>query len=86
MNISINQPEINIGIDTGKYQLDIYIRPLGIFFSVSNDEKGIKEALIEIKKHAPKRIIIEATGRLERGFIIACSKRIYPLLSPIHYI
>ncbi len=51
MKTRTNQPEINIGVDTGKYQLDIYIRPLGIFFSVSNDEKGIKEALIEIKKH-----------------------------------
>ena len=73
MNTSINQLEINIGVDTGKYQLDIYIRPLDIFFSVSNDEKGIKEALIEIKKHSPNRIIIEATGRLEHAFIFACS-------------
>jgi transposase len=37
--------EINVGVDTGKLQLDIYSRPLGIFFSVSNDEKGIKEAI-----------------------------------------
>jgi len=44
MKSKMNQPEINIGVDTGKYQLDIYIRPLDIFFSVSNDEKGIKEA------------------------------------------
>ncbi len=38
---------INIGVDTGKTQLDIYIRPLDIFFSVPNDDKGIKT----IKKH-----------------------------------
>jgi len=76
MSTRINQPEINIGVDTGKYQLDIYIRPLGIFFSVSNDEEGIKEDLCEIKKHSPQRIIIiiiiiEATGRLEHAFIVA---------------
>ncbi len=36
---------INVGVDTGKFQLDIYIRPLDIYFTVSNDEKGIKEAI-----------------------------------------
>jgi len=80
MDTRINQPEINVGVDTGKYQLDIYIRPLGIFFSVSNDEEGIKEALCEIKKHSPQRIIIEATGRLEHAFIVACSKANLPFV------
>tara|TARA_R110002167_G_scaffold174438_8_gene373287 strand:+ start:607 stop:741 length:135 start_codon:yes stop_codon:yes gene_type:complete len=42
MNSEKNQNEINIGVDTGKTQLDIYIRPLDIYFSVSNDENGIK--------------------------------------------
>ena len=80
------QEEINVGVDTGKHQLDIYIRPLDIFFSVSNDEIGIKKALIEIKKHHPTRIIIEATGRLEHAFIIACSKAKLPFVvaNPIH--
>ena len=86
MDTNNNQPEINIGVDTGKYQLDIYIRPLDIFFSVSNDEKGIKDALIEIKKHSPQRIIIEATGRLEHAFILACSKENLPFVvaNPLH--
>ena len=80
MNTRINQSEINVGVDTGKYQLDIYIRPLDIFFSVTNDEEGIKEALFEIKKHSPHRITIEATGRLEHAFILACSKEKLPFV------
>ena len=86
MNTNKIQPEINIGVDTGKYQLDIHVRPLDIFFNVSNDEEGIKNALIEIKKYAPKRIIIEATGRLEHAFIFACSKAKLPFViaNPIH--
>lgn len=81
-----NQNEINVGVDTGKYQLDIHIRPLDIFFSVSNDEKGIKQAITILKKHQPKRIIIEATGRLEHAFIIACGKAGLPFVvaNPIH--
>jgi transposase len=27
---------INVGVDTGKFQLDIYIRPLDIYFTVTN--------------------------------------------------
>ena len=50
MNTQINQNEINVGVDTGKTQLDIYIRPLDIYFTVTNDEKGIKQAIKTIKK------------------------------------
>jgi transposase len=86
MNSEKNQNEINIGVDTGKTQLDIYIRPLDIFFSVSNNDTGIKKAINQIRKHHPTRIVIEATGRLEHAFIIACSKANLPFVvaNPVH--
>jgi len=86
MNSQNNQNEINVGVDTGKHQLDIHIRPLDISFTVSNDEKGIKEAMVVIGKHSPTRIIIEATGRLEHEFIAACSQKGLPFVvaNPMH--
>jgi len=86
MNNEKNQREINVGVDTGKSQLDIYIRPLDIYFTVSNNDKGVQTAIKEIKKHKPARIIIEATGRLEHAFIIACSKANLPFVvaHPLH--
>lgn len=77
---------INIGVDTGKSQLDIYIHPLDIHFIISNDEEGIKEAVKTLKKYSPERIIIEATGRLEMPFIMACAKAGLPFVvaNPIH--
>ena len=69
---------INVGVDTGKSQLDIYIRPLDIYFSVPNTEKGVKEAVKTISKHQPQRVVIEATGRLEMPFILACEKAKLP--------
>ena len=86
MNCKNNQKEITIGVDTGKFQLDIHIRPLDIYFSVDNNEKGIKEALKKIKPHKPTRIVIEATGRLEHAFIIACSEANLPfaVANPAH--
>lgn len=85
MNTKMNQ-NINVGVDTGKHQLDIYIRPLDIYLTVSNDEKGIKEAIKTIKQHKPTRIVIEATGRLEMPFVVACAKASLPFVvaNPIH--
>ncbi len=80
MNSKNNQNEINVGVDTGKIQLDIYIRPLDIYFVVSNDEIGIKEAINKIKKHKVTRVVIEATGRLEQPFIMACAKANIPFV------
>jgi len=80
MNSKNNQNEINVGVDTGKNQLDIYIRPLDIYFNVTNDEDGIKEAITEIKKHKVTRVVIEATGRLEQAFIMACAKAKIPFV------
>lgn len=84
MNTNIHQ-NINIGVDTGKAQLDIFIRPLDIYFTVPNDAKGIKKALQIIVKHTPQRIIIEATGRLEMPFVLACVKQSFPLSEPTLY-
>ncbi|WP_394390014.1 IS110-like element ISShwo3 family transposase [Shewanella woodyi] len=85
MNSKTNQ-NISVGVDTGKFQLDIYIRPLDIFFTVKNDEKGIKDAVNSIKQYTPKRIVIEATGRLEMPFIMACAEANLPFViaNPIH--
>ncbi len=86
MNTNNTQEEINIGVDTSKHKLDIYVRPLDIYFSVSNDEKGINQAILEVNKYHPKRIIIEATGRLEHAFILACSNANLPFVvaNPLH--
>lgn len=77
MNKNILQ-NINVGVDTGKSQLDVYIRPLDIYFTVPNTEKGISKAIQTIKKHNPQRVVIEATGRLEMPFILACDKAKLP--------
>jgi transposase len=79
MNTEPNQ-NINVGVDTGKTQLDIYIRSLDIYFNVTNDEKGIKEAVKKIKIHDPQRVVIEATSRLEMPFNLACANAGLPFV------
>ena len=75
----INANPINIGIDTSQSQLDIYVRPNDIFFSVANDPDGIQTALKKIALYSPERIVIESTGRLELPFAIAAHKAKLPI-------
>ena len=80
MNTNNNQNEINVGVDTGKTQLAIYIRPLDIYFTVENNQSGIKHAIQILKKHPVTRVTIEATCRLEQPFIIACAEANIPFV------
>ena len=71
--------EINVGIDTGKQQLDIHILPFDQRLCVTNDPQGIRDAVRKLNRLNPKRIVIEATGRLERPFVTAAQKAQLPV-------
>ncbi len=84
----MNNPEINIGINTSQTQLDISIRPSNEFFSVTNDTGGICDAIKRIKYLKPTRVLIEATDRLEMAFGCAAFKVGSPIVvcnpRPVH--
>ena len=71
--------EISVGIDTSKSQLDIFVRPLDVSFTVDNSPAGIRDAIKRLKPLAPSRIVIEATGRLELPFVLAAQKASLPI-------
>lgn len=75
-----NHTEVNIGIDTSRTQLDIYVRPCGDYFSVENTPKGAKEAACRLRSYQPSRVLIEATGRLEMPFVCAAHKARLPVV------
>lgn len=72
-------PEISVGIDASKSQLDFHVRPLDQTFSVDNSPTGIKSAIQRLKPLKPVRIVIEATGRLELPFVLAAQKASLPV-------
>lgn len=80
------QEQINVGIDASKTQLDVYIRPLDVAFSVANTPQGISEAIRRLRQVRPARIVIEATGRLELAFVVAAqrAKLAVTVANPIH--
>lgn len=70
---------INVGIDTSQDQLDIYVRPLGDYFSHPNTPQGAKAAVKVIRAYKPERVVIESTGRLELEFVVAANKAKLPV-------
>ena len=53
-----------VGIDVSQSQLDVAVRP-GACFSVTNDEPGWTTVVAQLRRLAPVRIVLEATGGLE---------------------
>ena len=76
----MNHSNIHVGVDTSQAQLDIAIIPSKEFFSVCNDTQGIDDAIQQLIKIKPERVLIEATGRLELPFAIAAFKAGLPIV------
>jgi len=85
-NTKNKSQEINVGVDIGKYQLDLYLREEKIYFSVENNPKGIRRALARLKPYEIERIVVEATGRYEHDFVEAALDKGLPVIiaNPLH--
>lgn len=71
---------VNIGIDTGKAHLDVYIHETQQFVRFANDEKDIHRLVLLLEMYPVARIVIEATGRLESVFVAAALERGLPVI------
>ena len=59
-----------VGIDVCQQYLDVYVRPLGNLFQVTNNEVGISKLVQTLKNIEPKLIVLEATGGMEIDAVI----------------
>lgn len=60
------QPSCYVGIDVGKFELVVAIRPAGTTFTVPNTRQGYRQ-LLEQLGPGPRAIVMEATGRYHRA-------------------
>ena len=74
------QGRINVGVDVGKMQLDIYIHEHQLHFSVENSPAGIKKALGRLGRYPIERIVLEATGRYEYALVEAAIDKQLPVI------
>lgn len=84
--IKKNNENINVGIDVGKSQLDIYLHERAIHFIVENNTVGVKKALARLARYRIERIVLEATGRYEHLFVEMALEKQLPVIiaQPLH--
>lgn len=72
--------KVNVGIDVGKVRLDVHIHETGQAVSFPNTERGTRQLALLLKEFPVERVVIEATGRLERGFVSEALERGLPVI------
>ena len=60
-----------VGIDVAKATLDLAVHPTGEHWTVSNDDKGIDQAVSTLHGLQPKLVVLEATGGYEMPIAVA---------------
>jgi transposase len=73
-------PSVCVGIDISKARLDVALRPSGEPFSVTYDGNGIATVLARLSQWPPTRIVLEATGGLERPLLRALVDAALPVI------
>jgi transposase len=61
----MSDPQVFIGIDVSKAQLDVALRPTDDCWHVNNEESGIARLVERLRTIQPTLIVLEATGGLE---------------------
>ena len=61
------QAGVYVGVDVSRDRLDVSIGPEGEVWQAGNDAAGIREVVERLGELQPERIVVEATGGLERA-------------------
>lgn len=71
---------VNVGVDVGKQQLDVFIHERGLHLTATNDPGGIRTLVSRLSRYRLVRIVVEATGRREYAFVLAAAERGWPVI------
>lgn len=64
-NMKKSRSAVNVGVDVGKSNLDVFIYEKNIHFQQRNDVSGIKHIMKRLADYRVERLVMEATGRYE---------------------
>jgi transposase len=56
---------VNVGVDVGKWMLDVHIYEKNTHWQDENTQEGIKRILKRLAYYRVKRLVMEATGRYQ---------------------
>ena len=70
---------VNVGVDVGKWKLDVYIYEKGIHFQEDNTPEGIRRILKRLAHYHVVRLVMEATGRYQLELAAAAYEKGIPV-------
>ena len=73
-------PLVFVGVDISKARLDVSVRPSGERTSVPYDAPGLTTLIAQLTQAQPTRIVVEATGGLERPLLRALVDAALPVV------
>ena len=79
-NPKTSRISINVGVDIGKFYLDVYLHEKKKYFQVDNTGPGIRELLRKLSYYQIERVVMEATGRYEFALAEACYAKGLPVV------
>ena len=74
------EPQLFVGIDVAKAQLDIALRPTGERWAVPNDDTSIAALVTQLEVAHPTLIVLEATGGFQRAVVAALAAAGLPVV------
>jgi transposase len=76
----MSAPQIFVGIDVAKAQLDIALRPTGERWAVPNEAASIATLVTQLQAVCPVLIVLEATGGFQRAVVAALAAAALPVV------
>lgn len=78
-NQKLTKSRVNVGVDVGKWSLDICIHEKMLVWQVENTPDGIRSLMNRLSRYHVERIVMEATGRYEFALAEAAYEKGLPV-------
>lgn len=78
-NLKKRKSAVNVGVDVGKWMLDVCIYEKDIHWQDENTPEGIKRILKRLSYYRVKRLVMEATGRYQLNLATAAHSKAIPV-------
>ena len=78
-NTKKSKTVIHVGVDIGKFTLDVYLYEKQCHFQEPNDDEGIRRILKRLSYYQVERLVMEATGRYEFLLVQAAHEKGLPV-------
>lgn len=78
-NLKKKKSSVNVGVDVGKWMLDICIYEKSIHWQDENTPEGIKRILKRLAYYNIERLVMEATGRYQLNLATAAYEKAIPV-------